>query len=57
MRTSRAVRRVDPIPAVLDATIRARLRERHTQESALACFDSDGIRFAGGVGAADVAQG
>ena len=55
MRTSRAVRRVDPVPAVLDATIRARLRERHTQWLASAWFDSDGIRFAGGVGAADVA--
>ncbi|MFZ4518003.1 MAG: serine hydrolase domain-containing protein [Microthrixaceae bacterium] len=48
---------MDPIPAVLEATIRARLRERHTQGLALACFDSDGIRFAGGVGDADLARG
>jgi len=48
---------VNPIPAVLEATIRARLRERHTQGLALACFDSDGIRFAGGVGDADLARG
>ena len=27
------------------------MRERHTHELALARFDSDGIRFAGGVGA------
>jgi len=47
---------VDPIPAVLEATIRARLRERHTQGLALACFDADGIRFAGGVGDADLAR-
>ena len=55
--TSRTVRRVDPIPSVLEATILARLRERHTQGLALACFDADGIRFAGGVGYADLARG
>jgi hypothetical protein len=33
---------VDPILAVIDATIRAGLRERHTQGLTLACFDSDG---------------
>ena len=55
MRTSRTVRRVDPVPAVLDATIRARLRERHTRWLASAWFDPDGIRFAGG--AADLAWG
>lgn len=48
---------MDPIPAVLEATIRVRLRERHTQGLALACFDADGIRFAGGVGYADLARG
>ena len=48
---------MDPIPVALDATIRLRLRERHTQGLALACFDADGIRFAGGVGYADLARG
>lgn len=41
---------------MLEATIGARLRERHTQGLALACFDADGIRFAGGVGYADLAR-
>lgn len=48
---------VDPIPAALEANIRVRLRERHTQGLALACFDTDGIRFAGGVGHADLTRG
>ncbi len=33
------------------------MRERHTQGLALACFDADGIRFAGGVRHADLARG
>ncbi|HMS13404.1 MAG TPA: serine hydrolase domain-containing protein [Microthrixaceae bacterium] len=48
---------MDPIPATLEATIRARLRERHTQGLALACFDAGGIRFAGSVGDADLTRG
>lgn len=55
--TSRTVRPVDPIPSALEATIRVRLRERHTQGLALACFDADSIRFTGGVGYADLARG
>ena len=48
---------MDPIPSALEASIRSRLRERHTQGLALACFDADSVRFAGGVGYADLARG
>lgn len=47
---------MDSTPAALEETIRVRLRERHTQGLAVACFDADGIRFAGGVGYADLAR-
>lgn len=48
---------MEPIPPALEATIRTRLRERLTPGLALACFDAEGIRFAGGVGHADLARG
>ena len=51
------MQRVESIPPVLEATIRTQLRERQTPGLALACFDADGIRFAGGVGHADLARG
>jgi CubicO group peptidase (beta-lactamase class C family) len=51
------VHEVESIPPELEATIRTQLRERRTQGLALACFDVDGIRFAGGVGHADLARG
>ena len=54
---SRTVHEVESIPPELEATIRTQLRERRTQGLALACFDVDGIRFAGGVGHADLARG
>ena len=45
---------MDPIPAHLEADIQSRLREHQTFGLALCGFDAEGIRFAGGVGFADL---
>lgn len=48
---------MDAIPEPLQAAIQTRLRERRTFGLAVCCFDTDGIRFAGGVGDADLGRG
>lgn len=47
---------MSPIPSRLVHAIESRLRQRHIHGLALAAFDADGIRFAGGVGFADLGR-
>lgn len=48
---------MDPIPVHLEAAIRTKLRERRTPGLAICCFDVERVRFAGGVGDADLGRG
>lgn len=48
---------MDPLPAPLESVIQTHLRERQVYGLSLAAFDREGIRFAGGVGHADLRRG
>lgn len=48
---------MDPLPADLESSIQTRLRERQVYGLSLCAFDTERIRFAGGVGYADLQRG
>ncbi|MDQ2688805.1 MAG: beta-lactamase family protein, partial [Chloroflexota bacterium] len=48
---------MDPVPDDLSARVGALLAERGTNGLSLCAFDRSGIRFAGGIGTADLRRG